>query len=202
MSISLFTGTPGSGKTLHLTDIVLSDLERGVNVISNYNINVDHIKCKGIYTYLPDDKITVRYLINFARLNHKKGKEGSTKIVLDEAQLKFNARAWQEKNRVLWNKFFTVHRHLGYDIILATQKDAYLDSQVRGLIEYEFKHRNIKKSKLGKIIPFLPNWFITIQYWYENKQKINVSYFLLKDKVAKAYDSYVMFDKIVKELGT
>lgn len=202
MSISLFTGTPGSGKTLHLTDKALSSLEHGVNVISNYNISIDHIESKGKFNYLSDDKITVKYLINYARRYHEKGKEGSTLIILDEAQLKFNARAWQEKNRVLWNKFFTVHRHLGYEIILATQKDSYLDSQVRGLIEYEFKHRNIKKSKLGKIIPFLPNWFITIQYWYETKQKIQVSYFLLKSKVAAAYDSYIMFDKIIEELGT
>lgn len=203
MSITLYTGSPGSGKSLDCTEKIIFNLENGVNVISNYNISISHInKIKGKLYVKTDEEITVSYLINFAKKYHIKGKENQTLIVLDEAQLKFNSRAWQDKSRVAWNKFFTVHRHLGYEIILATQKDTFLDSQLRGLIEYEVIHKNIKKSKLGLIFPFMPNWFVSITYWYQSRMKVNVRYFLLKNKVVAAYDSYIMFDKILNELNT
>lgn len=202
MSITLYTGSPGSGKSLDCTEKIIFNLENGVNVISNYDISIDHKKIKGKLYVKTDEEITVNYLINFAKKNHIKGKENQTLIVLDEAQLKFNSRAWQDKSRVAWNKFFTVHRHLGYEIILATQKDTFLDSQLRGLIEYEVIHKNIKKSKLGLIFPFMPNWFVSITYWYQSRMKVNVRYFLLKKKVIAAYDSYIMFDKIIQELNS
>lgn len=203
MSITLFTGSPGSGKSLDCTEKIINSLENGINVISNYNISISNIKkTRGKLYVKTDEEITVNYLIEFARKNHTKGKENQTLIVLDEAQLKFNSRAWQDKSRVAWNKFFTVHRHLGYEIILATQKDTFLDSQLRGLIEYEVIHKNIKKSKLGLIFPFMPNWFVSITFWYQSRMKVNVRYFLLKKKVIAAYDSYIMFDKILNELNS
>lgn len=200
MSISLYTGSPGSGKSLHCTENIIAALEKGINVISNYSIDTEKINCSASYVHLTDEDITVDYLVNYARKNHQKGKEGQTLIVMDEAQLKFNSRAWQEKNRVKWNKFFTVHRHLGYDIIMATQKDSFLDSQLRGLIEYEFIHKNLKKSKLNDIFPFMPNIFICIKMWYLSKMKIGVNYFFMKKKVVNCYDSYIMFDKVLDEL--
>lgn len=201
MAISLYTGSPGSGKSLHCTENIINALEKGINVISNYSINTSVLKMPPdtLYVHLTDEKITIDYLIKFARKNHVKGKEGQTMLVMDEAQLKFNSRAWHEKNRVEWNKFFTVHRHLGYEIIMATQKDTFLDSQIRGLIEYEYIHKNLKKSKLNNIFPFMPNIFVCIQYWYLSKMKIAASYFLMKEKVIKSYDSYIMFDKILSE---
>lgn len=202
MAISLYTGSPGSGKSLHCTSNIIKSLEKGVNVISNYSIDISKINChqKAIYRHLTDSEITVEYLIEFALKNHVKGKEGQTMLVLDEAQLKFNSRSWQEKNRILWTKFFTVHRHLGYEVIMATQKDTFLDSQIRGLVEYEFIHKNLKKSKLGDIIPFMPNIFICIKVWYHSKMKIAASYFLMSKKVTSCYDSYIMFDKVMDEL--
>ena len=140
MSISLYTGSPGSGKSLHCTENIIRSLEKGINVISNYSIDVSKI-CKidnCSYVHLSDEQISVDFLIDYALENHTKGKEGQTLVVIDEAQLKFNSRAWQDKSRVAWNKFFTVHRHLGYEIIMATQKDTFLDSQLRGLIERKF----------------------------------------------------------------
>lgn len=202
MSISLYTGSPGSGKSLHCTENIIRSLEKGINVISNYSIDVSKI-CKSDncnYVHLSDEQISVDFLIDYALENHIKGKEGQTLVVIDEAQLKFNSRAWQDKSRVAWNKFFTVHRHLGYEIIMATQKDTFLDSQLRGLIEYEFIHKNLKKSKLNDLFPFMPNFFVCIKYWYHSKMKIGASYFLMKKKVINCYDSYIMFDKVVDEL--
>lgn len=202
MSITLYTGSPGSGKSLHCTEEIIKSIEKGINVISNYSIAIEKIEnARGKYVYKPYKDITVNFLIDFAKANHEKGKENQTLLVFDEAQLKFNSRSWQSSDRGNWNKFFTVHRHLGYEIILATQKDYFLDLQIRGLIEYELNHKNLKKSKLGDLFPFIPNWFICIKYWYHSKMKISVSYFLLKKKVIKCYDSYIMFDKIINEMG-
>lgn len=202
MSVTLYTGSPGSGKSLHCTEVIIKALQKGINVISNYSIAIERVEgVRGKYVNKSDDTITVKFLIEFAKEFHEKGKEGQTIVVIDEAQLKFNSRAWQSKDRTDWNKFFTVHRHLGYEVILATQKDSFLDSQIRGLIEYELNHKNLKKSKLGDIFPFMPNWFICIKTWYHSKMKINVNYFFMKQYVIDSYDSYVMFDKIINEMG-
>lgn len=197
MSISLYTGSPGSGKSFHCTKEILSWLDKGKNVISNYNITLENENLH----IISDETLTVKYLIDFAKANHQKGSEMQTLVVIDEAQLKFNSRAWKDKGRVDWNKFFTVHRHLGYEIILATQKDSFLDSQIRGLIEYNVIHKNIKKSKLGFIFPFMPTMFVALTYWYHSKMQVKSQICFLNKRVLEVYDSYIMFDKILKELS-
>ena len=44
MSITLYTGSPGSGKSLHCTENIINCLEKGINVISNYSIAIEKIK--------------------------------------------------------------------------------------------------------------------------------------------------------------
>ena len=44
MSITLFTGTPGSGKSFHCTEIVVNSLKKGINIITNYPIDTTKIK--------------------------------------------------------------------------------------------------------------------------------------------------------------
>lgn len=200
MSITLFTGTPGSGKSFHCTKIVKDSLERGINIITNYPIDIDSIDFKGQYIHLTENEITVDFLKRFAKKNHVKGKEKQTIVIIDEAQLLFNARDWNIPSRKEWCSFFTVHRHLGFDFILATQVDEYLDKQIRGLIEYNHIHRNIKKSKLGNIFPFMPTVFIEVIYWYSNNMRITSNFFTFNDNIGKLYDSYIFFDKLLSDI--
>lgn len=47
--ISLYTGTPGSGKSLDLARIIMLKLKMGINVIGTMYINKDMVKMLDCY---------------------------------------------------------------------------------------------------------------------------------------------------------
>ena len=97
MSISLYSGTPGSYKSYHATADIVQWLGRGKNVIANYPINVSkyykgrRLKRLGKFVFKPNTELTVSYLLKFAKENHKQGKlRAQTLIVIDEASIMFS----------------------------------------------------------------------------------------------------------------
>ena len=105
--ISLWTGTPGSGKSLHCVHEIRDDLRFGKNVISTCFIDTSYCfmnplqvlifkfskgkvhlynedpREKNFY-YVPIEEITPEYLYKFAALHHVFGKEYQTTLILDE----------------------------------------------------------------------------------------------------------------------
>ncbi|MGN0280032.1 MAG: zonular occludens toxin domain-containing protein, partial [Lachnospiraceae bacterium] len=139
--IYLYSGTPGSGKSLHMAMNIYWWVRAGKPCICNFAIasnKIKHSKQQEFY-FVPDEKLTPSYLIDFGmEYTKKKGrvKEGSIMLVIDEAQRLFNARDWGQRGRGEWNTFFQLHRHLGYDVYLIAQYDRMLDRQIRALVEY------------------------------------------------------------------
>ena len=82
--ISLYTGTPGSGKSYHATEKIDIALRRGVNVVCNYSIKTNS-RHKGIFVYKKNADLTVDYLMRFAMKFHVPDKESQTVIVIDES---------------------------------------------------------------------------------------------------------------------
>ena len=144
--IYLYSGTPGSGKSLHQADKVYWRLKMGHPVIANYSINTGVIKhCRGQFIELDNWELKPKVLIEFAKEYFKlhKFSEGAIWLFIDEAQLMFNAREWSASGREEWIAFFTQHRKYGYDVFLVAQFDRMLDRQLRSLIEYEIVHRKV-----------------------------------------------------------
>ena len=81
-------------------------------------------------------------------------KEGSGRLYLDEAQLLFNSRTWQKNKGFI--EFFTQHRKLGWDVYLIAHSADMIDAQIRFLIEYEARLRNMHKVKVFGLIPVSP----------------------------------------------
>lgn len=200
--IYLYSGTPGSGKSLHSIKDISFKLRRGGNVICNFPVSVDKLtpmkKCKlGDFVYKDNKDLTTKFLYDYALKNHIKGKEGQTLIVIDEAQSLFNPRDFRDVNRKDFNHFFSLHRHLGYNVILITQNDRLLDKQIRCLIEYEVKHRKINNFKtIGMLLPF--KTFACVNYWYGVREKLGVEFFRYNKKLSELYDSYALFDNVSK----
>lgn len=201
--IYLYSGTPGSGKSLNSIRDIVNKLQLGGNVIANFAIKTDLIKPKrnktfGKFIYKENNDLTVEFLTDFALKNHIKGKEAQTLIVIDEAQAMFNPRDFRDINRKDYNHFFSLHRHLGYNVILITQNDRLLDKQIRCLLEYEVKHRKVNNFKLiGKLLPFCT--FACVTYWYGVREKMDVTFFAYKKKLSNLYDSYALFDVVKNE---
>lgn len=194
--IYLYSGTPGSGKSLHVARdiyIRLNYNRKHPNVIANFPINEKMIKNKKAnFIYKDNSELNVNFLVNYAIRNHKMGVENQTLVVIDEAQVIWNSRDWQKGNRMEWVKFFSQHRKFGYNFILISQYDRMLDRQIRSLIEYEIKHRKINNFKIGRLLP-VPA-FAAITYWYGLNEKISTEFFIYRKKWGKFYDSYGSFE--------
>ena len=203
--ISLYTGTPGSGKSLHCAQVIYKKIVRGKNVLANFDINLTCFKPRkkpyGDFVYLDNSELSPELLMFYAVANHRRNTsghmvEGQTLVVIDECQILFNSRDWNAKDRMAWATFFTQHRKYGFDIILITQFDRLIDRQIRSLVEYQVIHRKVSNFQtIGFLLGVLfhGNIFIAITQWYGIREKISAEWFVLRPKYARLYDSYKIF---------
>ena len=223
--ISLYSGTPGSGKSNHATQEIYERLSLNKNVIGNFEINRDiarmttlgyikyslHKKFKinfkkynmhkkfGSYYDVDNIYLTPQFLINVAKKFHKKtGKrESQTLVVIDECGILFNTRTWDSKNRLEWIKFFSMHRHYGFDFILISQSDRMIERQIRCLLEYDCKHRDGKHCGLfGLVLSLLQggHFFCCVTYWYGVREKVGFKYLPVSQRIFDLYDTFTVFD--------
>lgn len=199
--IYLYSGTPGSGKSLHCASTIYYRLKKGDPVIANFTINTANIKnCRGSFDYVANSELDPQYLRDFSNEYFEKRKFQEEKIllVIDECQIMFNAREWNKPGRDDWFNFFTNHRKYGYTIVLIAQFDRMIDRQIRSLIEYEYRHRKVSNFGVGgKIVSLfaLGSLFVSVKFWYPIKEKIGADFFRANKKFYSLYDTYSKFDK-------
>lgn len=198
--IDLYSGTPGSGKSLHTARIIRNRLKAGWPVITNFPIAVENIKgYKGSHYYVPNDKMSPELLRVFSGAYFSENRFAEEKIllVIDEAQIVFNAREWDAKGRKDWLSFFTQHRKYGYYVMLVAQFDRMLDRQIRSLIEYEHIHRKFSNYGIyGKIVSLFAGGklFVDVKVWYPLKQRVGLDIFACHRRFYSLYDTYSLFD--------
>ena len=139
-------------------------------------------------------------------------KEGRGKALLDEAHQWLNARTWDAdetgsvdsktqkamtkaeaiRRRLDIVRFFATHRHRGWDVELLTQDEANLDTQVRRLYETHTHLKNMRRFKLGGVLPIVPfNLFIAVTTWHDvDKTRLGVKMYPLNKKLARCYDTF------------
>ena len=203
--IELYSGTPGSGKSLHVAKIIRERLRMyNCVIIGNSYVNQNTVKKrKGTYIYVDNSRLyperLIKFAIRYAKHKGRRLKEDELYLFIDEAQLLFNSRDWQLIKTSGWVSFYSQHRKLGFYIGLIAQFDRMLDRQIRSLVENEIKHRKVSRAGLfGKLLGFLTgdNLFIYIKIWYPMKQKVYSEFFLGTKKVYDLYDSYGLFQTI------
>jgi len=204
--ITLFSGNPGQGKSLHLCMEIYQRLKNNRNVIANFPIvesvfykkrlfssKIVKIKKMGKFEYIPNANLTVRKLVQYAMENHKPREEAQTLLCIDECQLFFNPREYMKSDRLSWNNFFIQHRKLGYKIILVAVNGRILDRQIRDIIEFDIKHRQVSNfGGIGKLFP--RGLFACITYWCANKKKLSMDFIRYSNFYGEMYDTYKMFD--------
>lgn len=193
--VILYTGTPGSGKSYHATDLVWHLTKKKINVIANFVINLPD-KLQPYFYFLDNKQFRVSKLLEFSKEHHEENREGQTCIIIDEAATMFNVNNSSDKKMESWIKFFSQHRKLGYDIILIAQNDRMLDRQVRANIEYHYIHRKLSNFGIkGFIIKILLHRdFVCVHQWYTIKERLGADYFRIKKKIAASYDTFSLFD--------
>lgn len=204
--IYLYSGSPGSGKSLHAASEIYKGLKkRDALYIGNFGINEDLFSDLELLNWveLNNNVLTPDNLIRIAKAYHSLHPlksvnkfERSIRLYIDEAQIIFNARSWQKQSNSEWGKFFGVHRHYGYEITLISQGDYLLDKQCRGVIEYEFKHRkiaNIGTAGFVLAIFFGGGLFYCHRLWYPAKEPIGGGFFRFRRKFDSLYDTHASF---------
>lgn len=196
--IEIYTGYPGTGKSLHVAQRVRSVARRGYPVISNVKYTLQ----KGRSIYVPNQRLTPQALEQFA-LAYWEGKgqvkEGSILLVIDEAQLLLNARDWQDSMRMQWLGFFSQHRKLGYSIVLVAQTRDMLDKQIRSLAEEYVAHVRLDRMRvLGSFIRLLTinHPLVLCSHRYAGVRqdsrdaRLGSEYVLGRRSLYRVYDSY------------
>lgn len=199
--IYLYTGTPGSGKSLHTARLIHDHLRiKKKPVIANFDINP---ATKGIerFTFKPNTQLTPDFLYGYSK-DYWKGesvREDTILLVIDEAQLVFNSRSWSQGQRMDWIEFFSQHRHFGYKVVLIAQFDRMIDRQIRALVEIEVNHRRMDNFGLkGKLLslPFGGKLFCSVSYYYGLKERLSSEWHLPRRRYFRLYDSYGRFRQV------
>lgn len=157
---------------------------------------LDYFNKKGRYYYVMTEYLKPELFYYFAAKFHERRAEHQTMVIIDEASILFNARESTHKSRMDWIKFFQCHRHYGYDIILITQKDRMIDRQIRGLVDYEVQHRDVRNYRFtGRVISALfgGHLFIAVQVYYGFREKIGQEFYLFNKRIANIYDTFAHF---------
>lgn len=180
--IQIIQGTPGSGKSAVCTVDMLEFLQDGGVVACNYDLipgwqyQLADTLPQVRWGLVNREEVAERYHSRAFKIGthqtifqlsdeirkipevktDKRGriKEGSGRLYLDEAQFLFNTRDWKENMGFI--EFFTQHRKLGWDVYLIAHNVDMIDKQIRGLIEYEARLRNLNKVKPFGLFPVWP----------------------------------------------
>jgi zona occludens toxin len=223
--ITILQGTLGSGKSATCIAMALEHLKSGGVVATNFKMvdgwAMELAKHSFSGRFFPDRRLVnaqshydrhfhVSSLDAIKAINPKElavrdlasdgnYKEGQGLLILDECQLIFNSRKW-EKN-MDWIEFFTQTRKLGWNVVLVAHTVDMIDSQIRPLIEFEARFRNLQKVRIPLLgLPLAPFPCFMIVYRYAGLGP-GASNIAKKDVVplpmwaARLYDSLEVFSR-------
>lgn len=207
MSIHVFTGTPGSGKSLHAASLVRYELTRKYPrpVIANFALGDGaplSDSQRNLYTYVPNEDMSAarieRMCQDYWRESGRPFREDYITLVLDECQLLFNARSWSQSSRMSYLEFLSQSRKHGVKVILIAQATKMIDNQFRMLIEVEHNHRRI--ASMGPVgaavaLPFGGRLFVVVRYLYQCNERLGMDFFRGTKRDMLMYDSYARFDR-------
>lgn len=205
MTIYLYSGTPGTGKSLHAASEIRYQLTRRYPhpVIGNFRID-EHapVRHRDYFHYFDNQELTPDLLTTFADDYWdnvgRDFQEDHINLVLDECQLLFNSRLWTAKDRIAWLEFFSQHRKWGYKVMFIAQSAKMVDNQFRMLIEYEVNHRKVANMGLiGQVLglPFRNRLFMFVTYYFQSNERLGVDWYFARRKDMRMYDTHARFER-------
>lgn len=207
MAIYMYSGTPGTGKSLH----AVNDLRFRLNRKQPYPAIGNFPLAEGApvahpehYHYFTNEELTPDLLTEFAddywNTSGRDFKEEKLGLILDECQLCFNSRTWNSdaKTRLAWLEFFSQHRKYGYRITFIAQNAKMVDNQFRMLIEYEWLHRKVANlGVIGGILGLLSfgRLYMHINTYFATGERLGMDWFLASSKDFRMYDTHARFKR-------
>lgn len=205
MSITAFVGVPGSGKSLHvMSELYWACRRRDALVMTNFDVTPPR-GARATMHRLPEGKVLVEDVLAGVRdwiaAGHVVTHEGQILVVIDEAQISFNNRSWQEAGRDAWIRLFIQHRKLGMRYILVVQSLDMLDKQIRALVEVSASHvRANSYGIVGDLVTLLclgrPLCHCTYRLPYFGNARSGIigrEFILGRKRYFRMYDTHQMF---------
>lgn len=196
--ISLYTGTVGSGKTLHAASVIRWQLNRGRPVLSNIQLAED-APCKHheLYRFVSNREITPSLMVNFAldywETSGKPIRENWITYLFDECSTMWNSRTWSEKTRLPLIEFFQQSRKFGVQVIFIAQGEGMLDKQLRDLVAVRVEHRKAMEYGMGGAIlslPFGGRLFARVSYDQLTGERLEGHMYVARRKDMAMYDTF------------
>lgn len=208
VTIYLYSGTPGTGKSLHAANDVRFALNHDRPVIGNFEISHDaYVKHPEQYHYYPNWELRPELLYEFSRnywaSGHHRYREDWITLVIDECQLLFNSREWSAKDRLQWLEFFSQHRKYGYKVLFVAQSAKMVDNQFRMLIEYDVNHRKMSNAGFwGWLLslPFGGRLFLQVAYYFQQGERLYAHWYVAKRADMRLYDTNSTFERVSADL--
>lgn len=176
--IRTVTGTPGSGKTCYAVMEIVDALAAGKTVATNIALSDDfgrRIARRNPANLLSRrrlDAATAAVQGRLAVLNDPaelrlvwpvdRG-EGRCLVVIDEAHALLDSRDFRSPERQEWITWLTQHRKLGLDLLFVVQHQEMLDTNVRRLVEWEIRLRDLRRARAYGVPVPLP---FSVAHWF------------------------------------
>lgn len=203
--LDIYTGAPGSGKSLDMARVILRKISAGRKVICNTEIVLPETLAKfqkNLFC-IENKDITPQFLWEFAERNHEPRRESQTTVIIDECQLKFCQLAMKNKDMaLLWLELFSQHRKIGFDFLLITpDARSGIIKEIRNNFESEVAHLKLSnyptKSLFLMVILLIIQLspieiFMRVIRWrgLPDKKYLVRHLFLYSPKYASIYDTY------------
>lgn len=182
--IYMYSGTPGSGKSYHMAKDICMYYKKGRNIFLNFEVNTEYLKQlypKSKAQVFVLDNRDLKYpfgLTGFSKNFHNKTSDGrvienQSILFVDECNINYDSRNWNERGRSDWITWFKCHRKYGFKVILSTQDVKDVDRKIQQLIEIETDHFLVNNFKLfGKFLGLLcgGNLFIQREQWFSKSR--------------------------------
>lgn len=220
--IVLVTGSPGAGKSFALTRAIVQGVESGKVVATNVPLRDDWAiqlvrsnvfrRLRGrAYCHHKAREYERRVFVSddfeqLLRVRLRGDKEARGLLVLDEVHRWANSRTWDADEsgeeltkteavarRLELVKWFSAHRHYGWDVWLGTQTEETIDRQIRKLYEYVLICRNLRRFRVVGV-PLSPvNFFLVLWCWNDKARTImRRQVYPLKKRIASLYATHAL----------
>lgn len=135
MSVSIYFGLPGSGKTTLAVKHIIKYLKKGIKVYTNIDVSLSRV-------------------IHITEADFGVFDISDGVVIFDEATQAFDNRDWKKFSENM-RYFFLMHRHYGIKVVeLFTQKFDGVDVKIRNLTDHVYwVKKNTFRQGISKALP-------------------------------------------------
>lgn len=192
--IEIYTGLPGSGKTLQMMTEILDTWIRGGIVATNIEMNWSYCKryCRRRGWQLGRDQYVYLHTEEQLKKPYLYLPKGSDQVdnllCLDEMATLSPARQWT-KTENEFVQYLIFIRRMKHRVIMATQRISMIDKQFRLMYQFRTNFNNLSRGLRVPFLGYFP-WQLLIRVVYDQQdERISVTPYTVNTEVAKCYNT-------------